>query len=58
MRLLFKKVLSYIPTPVPTGMTKFDAYVKDIIELSGPIASPDDIEWVVDDSKELLRKLH
>jgi hypothetical protein len=53
MKLLLKRLLSYVPTPVPTGMTKFDDYVADIIALSGPIASPEDIEWVVD--AEMMR---
>lgn len=53
MRLLFKRILSYIPLPVPTGMTAFDKYVSDIVELTGPIATPDDIEWVV--NAEMMR---
>lgn len=50
---LLKKLASYIPTPVPTGMTQFDAYVADIVGLVGPIATPDDIEWVV--NAEMMR---
>lgn len=53
MKLLLKRLASYFPTSVPTGMTKFDAYLADIIELVGPIASPDDIEWVL--NAEMMR---
>lgn len=53
MRLFLKRIASYIPLPVPTGMTKFDAFVADIVSLSGGIASPDDIEWVV--NAEMMR---
>jgi hypothetical protein len=53
MKLLLKRILSYVPTSVPTGMTKFDAYVQDIVALCGPIASAEDIEWVVD--AEMMR---
>lgn len=51
--LLLKTILSYIPTPIPTGMTKLEAYILDIVELTGGIASPDDIEWVV--TAEMMR---
>lgn len=53
MRLFLKRLLSYIPLSVPTGMTAFDAYVADIVALSGGIASAEDIEWVVD--AEMMR---
>lgn len=53
MKLLLKRILSYIPLTVPTGMTAFDKYVSDIVELTGPIATPDDIEWVV--NAEMMR---
>ena len=53
MRLLLKRLLSYIPMPVPTGMTKFDAFVADIVLLSDGIASANDIEWVV--NAEMMR---
>jgi len=53
MKQLLKKLSSYFPTSIPAGMTEFDAYVADIVSLVGPIATPDDIEWVVD--AEMMR---
>ena len=53
MKLLIKRLFSYFPSPVPTGMTKFESYVSDIVELCGPIATPEDIEWVV--NAEMMR---
>lgn len=53
MKLFLKRILSYVPLPVPTGMTKFDAFVADIVLLSNGIASADDIEWVV--NAEMMR---
>lgn len=51
--LFLKRLLSHIPTPVPTGMTAFSAFVADIVALVGPIATPQDIEWVID--AEMMR---
>ncbi len=36
MRRLTKRILSYVPTSLPVGMTEFLGWADDIIELIGP----------------------
>lgn len=53
MKRLFNKILSYFPTPIPTGMTAFSAWLESIVSLAGPIADPESIKWVV--CNEIMR---
>lgn len=41
MRYILKKLLSYFPSTLPTGVTELSVWAKDIIELAGLPASED-----------------
>ena len=47
LRNILKLILSFLPTPIPTGKTAFDAWLNDIVELTGPIADDRAMKWVV-----------
>jgi hypothetical protein len=47
LKLLAKRLLSYIPTPIPVGMTAYNQWLNDIIELSGPFADADSLKWTI-----------
>lgn len=47
LRLLAKRVLSLIPTKLPTGMTEFNQFVADIIELVPGLADDRSIRFTV-----------
>ena len=47
MRLLLKRLLSYLPTPLPVGKTAWDAFITDLIELSGQYADRDSMEFAI-----------
>ncbi len=38
MKLLLKRLLAFLPTKLPVGVTEFDQFANDIIELSGKYA--------------------
>ncbi len=38
LRLAVKRVLSYFPTNLPVGLTEFNTWSRDIIDLAGPYA--------------------
>ena len=44
-----KKFLSKFPTKLPVGLTEFEAWTDDIIELSGELANRDSIQFVLSD---------
>lgn len=46
-------VLSFLPTALPVGMTEFNAWANNIVELTGPIADKDSLIWVA--SQEIMR---
>ena len=48
-KLLLKKALSYFPTKLPTGMSEFEAWSNDIIELTGPLAEPTSLKFALAD---------
>lgn len=41
------KAMSYVPTPLPVGMTAFHAWSDDIIKLTGPLADVDSMKYVL-----------
>lgn len=47
MKLLCKRILSYIPTPLPVGLTEFHAWADSIIELAGEFADRDSLKWAL-----------
>jgi lysophospholipase L1-like esterase len=47
LALPFKRALSLVPTKLPIGMTEFVAWADSIIELAGPIADKDSMQWVI-----------
>lgn len=53
MRRLLKRILSYYPTAMPITMTQFNTWLDSILELAGPIADKDSLEWVI--SNEIMR---
>lgn len=44
LQLLLKRLLSYLPTPLPVGVTQFNIWADSIIELSGPYAASDSMK--------------
>lgn len=44
MKLLLKRILSYLPTPLPVGLSEFHKWADSIIELSGEYADPDSMK--------------
>lgn len=48
-RLLWtlKKLLSYIPTPLPVGISQFNTFADSVIELSGGYADKDSMKFAV-----------
>jgi hypothetical protein len=42
-----KRILSYLPTALPVGLTAFNQFASDIIELTGPLAEEDSLRYVV-----------
>jgi hypothetical protein len=47
MKLLVKKALSLVPTRLPVGLTEFEKFADDIIELTGPIADKESMRYVI-----------
>jgi hypothetical protein len=47
MKLLLKKILSYLPSKLPVGLTEFNKFVDDIIELSGQYADRTSMEFAI-----------
>lgn len=47
MKLAVKRLMSYVATPVPVGLTEYKAWVASILELAGPLADQESMEWVV-----------
>jgi len=47
MSLFLKRLLSYLPTQLPTGVTAFDKWVDEIIELTGQLADRDSMKFVI-----------
>lgn len=45
--LVLKRILSLLPTKLPVGMTQFDKFASDIIELSGPYADEDSMKFAI-----------
>lgn len=44
---LLKQALSLIPTRLPVGLSEFNKFADDIIELSGPIADQESMRYVI-----------
>lgn len=42
-----KQILSYFPQSLPVGMSQFDQFATDIIELAGPYADKDSMRWAI-----------
>lgn len=47
MGRFIRKLLSYIPTSLPVGMTEFVEWSDSIIELSGKFADEDSMRWAI-----------
>lgn len=48
MKLLLKRLLSYLPSKLPVGMTELEKFIDDIIELSGKYADRDSMAFAID----------
>ena len=53
LKSLIKVILSYVPTQLPVGVTAYDAWLKDITDIVGPIADEMSLQWVI--SNEIMR---
>ena len=47
LTFLFKYICSYFPSKLPTGMTEFNKWLDDVVELTGPIATERDMHFVL-----------
>lgn len=47
MKQLLKRLLSYLPTPLPVGTPQFDKFADDIIELAGSYADRDSMRFAI-----------
>ena len=47
LRIYWKRFLSRFPTPLPVGKTEMDAFMADIIELSGSYADKTSMEFAI-----------
>jgi len=45
--LVIKRILAYLPTRLPVGMTEFNKWSNSIIELVGPIADETSLKWAL-----------
>ncbi len=50
---LLKILKSHIALEIPTGMTKFNQWLDDLVELVGPIADAESIRWTA--CNEIMR---
>ncbi len=53
MKRILSRLLSYIPTQLPLGLTAYKAWSDEVVELIGPIANSDDLHFCV--AAEVLR---
>lgn len=53
MKMLVKRLLSYLPTTLPVGMTKYEAWSDSVAELIGPIATKEDLDFCI--AAEVIR---
>jgi|SRR5271165_1570934 len=47
MKLLLKRLLSYLPSKLPVGLTEFHAWADSIIELAGKYADEDSLKFTL-----------
>lgn len=47
MKRLLNRLLSYLPTKLPVGMTAYTNWVNSIIQLAGPMADEDSMRFVI-----------
>jgi len=53
MNSTIKTILSYLPSKLPTGNTRYTAWLNEVTDLAGPIADVDSMQWVI--SNEVMR---
>lgn len=53
MKLFAKRVLSYLSTPLPVGMTHYQEWSDSVAELIGPIATKEDLDFCI--AAEVIR---
>lgn len=46
------KILSFIPTPLPVGMTEYNKWMDSVLNLVGPIADKTSMTWLI--SNEIM----
>lgn len=46
MNLTMKRILSYVPTRLPVGLTEFEAWSQDIVDLTN-FADPDSLRFAI-----------
>lgn len=44
---LLNRILAYLPTKLPIGMTDFHNWADSIIDLTGPIADANSLKWAL-----------
>lgn len=44
---ILRLILSYVPTPLPVGITQFNAFADSVIELSGEYADRDSLRFAI-----------
>lgn len=47
LKTVVKRILSYLPTKLPVGMTAFEKFCDEVIELSGQFADRDSMVYAI-----------
>lgn len=47
LKMIWKRILSYFPTKLPVGMTEFEAWAAEIMELSGKFADETSLKFAI-----------
>lgn len=53
IKYFFLRLLAYIPTPLPRGMTEYKVWEKTIIVLANGLSTNEDLSWII--SAETMR---
>jgi hypothetical protein len=47
LTLILNQILSYFPSPLPRGLTQFDKWSAEVIELAGPLADETSMKFAL-----------
>lgn len=47
LKYFLLRILAYIPTPLPRGMTEYKAWEASIVSLANNLSTNDDLRWII-----------